>query len=135
MPSPACCCVLAGHCEKALDCTHTHFLAAPTCALWPAGIIGQTFDHDDKMVIGMLDDYNVPSDVIVTRAMAEGFIEGQAADYEVDLPFSTDFKFSRFGRTGRVPPRNVSALSGAIIPAKKGAAPHAAGALNDKADA
>jgi hypothetical protein len=102
----------------------------------PHGIIGQTFDHDNKMVLGKMDDYNIPSNVIVTRAQAEGAIEGTAADYEIDPanPFSTAFKFSRFGRTGRVPPRNVSALSGVVLASKKGAAA-AAGVLNDEPDA
>ena len=103
---------------------------------WPAGIIGQTFDHDDKMVLGKMDDYNIPSNVIVTRAQAEGAIEGNAADYEIDPanPFSTKFKFSRFGLTGHVAPRNVSALSGVVLAAKKGAAV-VAGVLNDDPDA
>jgi hypothetical protein len=104
----------------------------------PHGIVGQTFDYDDKMVLGKVDDYDIPSHVIVTRAMAEGAIEGSAVDYEVDPtnPFSTDFKFSRFGLTGRVAPRNISVLSGVVLPVKgKTGAAVAAGILNDDPDA
>jgi hypothetical protein len=97
----------------------------------PHGLLGQTYDRDNKMVIGALDNYDVPSKVIVTKAMGEGAIEGVATDYEMDGPFSTDFKFSRFGATGHVAPRNVSLLSGLVLPAKYGVA----GAVNDEVDA
>jgi hypothetical protein len=97
----------------------------------PHGLLGQTYDRDDKMVIGALDDYNIPGKVIVTRAMGEGAIEGVAKDYEVDGPFNTAFKFSRFRATTPVAPRNVSSLSGLIVPAKYGVA----SAVNDEVDA
>jgi hypothetical protein len=98
----------------------------------PHGLIGQSYDRDDKKVLGALDDYKIPGKVIVTKAMGEGAIEGIADDYEINGadPFSTYFKFSRFGRMGIVPPRNVSALSGLVLPAKMGAA----GILNDEPD-
>ena len=99
------------------------------------GILGQTFDRDEKKVVGALDDYNVPSATIVTRANAEGAIEGTAVDYEIDPkdPHSTKFKYSRFGLTDqRVSPRNVSQLSGIKLPAKFGAS---AGAVNDEPEA
>jgi hypothetical protein len=97
----------------------------------PHGLIGQTYDRDDKMVIGALDDYNIPGKVIVTRAMGEGAIEGVAEDYEVNGPFVTAFKFSRFQATTHVAPRNTSSLSGLVLPARRGVA----SAVNDDVDA
>jgi hypothetical protein len=45
--------------------------------------------------------------------MGEGAIEGVLADYEINraAPFTTAFKYSRFGLT-MADPRNISALSG-----------------------
>ena len=37
-----------------------------------------------------------PGEHFVTKAMAEGAIEGTAAMYEVAAPYSTEFAFSRF---------------------------------------
>ena len=72
--------------------------------------------------------------VIETKAMGEGAIEGVAADYEIDSsdPFSTAFKFSRFGLT-QAAPRDVSKLSGRIVP-KAGTLGGAAGGVNDAVD-
>jgi len=46
-------------------------------------------------------------------AVAEGFIEGNAKDYEISQndPFSSDFKYSRFDAVF-AGTRNVSALTG-----------------------
>ena len=69
--------------------------------------------------------------------MGEGAIEGVLADYEInrDTPFSTAFKYSRFGLTMAVP-RNISALSGTnrkIIKVK--GIPASASAKHDITDA
>ena len=48
--------------------------------------------------LGRLDKYpplDEPAE-FTTSAMAQGAIEGDAADYEVIEPLSTDFKFSLF---------------------------------------
>ena len=68
----------------------------------------------------MQDDYSklvTPTDEypyreIITRAMAEGAIEGEAADYEVTSGFDTNFVFSRWNRTNALLPRDVSKLTG-----------------------
>ena len=63
---------------------------------------------------------------VKTVANAEGAIEGVESDYIVSHPggdpFSTNFKFSRFGLSFAAP-RNVSQLTGM----KKPAAGHTAG--------
>ena len=118
------------------------------CTFCP-GILGQTFDRDNLAVHGKRDDYGTPigyqdqdgywssasNGVIVTKAQGEGALEGLAQDYEIDPanPFSTKFKYSRFGLANqRVPPRDVSKLSGIKLPAKIGGG---AGAVNDEPDA
>ena len=52
-------------------------------------------------------------DLLTSQAMGEGAIEGTPADYEIQrtAPFSTAFKYSRFGLV-KASPRNVSMLSG-----------------------
>jgi len=77
----------------------------------PHGLIGQTFDGDAVAVDGSIDDYS--ANVVVTKAMGEGAIEGRAEDYEISAtdPFSTEFAYSRFHAT-RAAPRNVAALTG-----------------------
>ena len=52
-------------------------------------------------------------DLLTSQAMGEGAIEGTPADYEIQRtsPFSTAFKYSRFGLV-KASPRNVSVLSG-----------------------
>ena len=59
----------------------------------PHGLIGQTFDGDGVAVDGALDDYS--ANVVYTKALGEGAIEGQAADYELppNAPFSSVFKY------------------------------------------
>jgi hypothetical protein len=90
--------------------------AATANAVAPHGLIGQSFDGDGIAVDGALDDYTVPwgnTDVphMTTKAMAEGAIEGVAADYALKDPYDPDFKFSRFGKTV-APKRVASKLSG-----------------------
>ena len=53
----------------------------------------QTFDGDGVAVDGALDDYS--ANVVYTKALGEGAIEGQAADYELppNAPFSSVFKY------------------------------------------
>jgi len=77
----------------------------------PHGLIGQTFDGDGMAVDGAVDDYS--TNIVVTKAMGEGAIEGAAEDYEIDAtdPYSSKFKYSRFHAT-RASPRNVAALTG-----------------------
>ena len=62
------------------------------------GLIGQSFDGSEIPRFGRVDQYpplEIPAD-FETSAMAEGAIEGVAADYEVPDKYSTQFKFSRF---------------------------------------
>merc|ERR1711975_194274 len=95
--------------------------------------MGQAYDGDTVEVTGAKDDYSVPDEVIVTKAMGEGAIEGTAEDYEIDPtnPFDTNFKFSRFGLTHALP-RNISSLTGKVITqSKSAAADNSAGAVND----
>ena len=64
----------------------------------PHGVIGQSYDGDAKPRVGRLDKYP-PRDVnttFTTTAMAEGAIDGVAADYIVASPFETRFKFASF---------------------------------------
>ena len=58
----------------------------------------QSYDGDGKLRAGRLDKYP-PRDVnptFTTTAMAEGAIDGVAADYVVASPFETEFKYSAF---------------------------------------
>ena len=75
----------------------------------PHGLIGQSWDGDDVAINGARDDY--ATNEVTTKAMAEGAIEGTAADYEVDDKFSTQFKYSRFDAIS-AKPRDVSMLTG-----------------------
>ena len=75
----------------------------------PHGIIGQTYDRDNIAVDGKHDDYH--ADVVYTSAMAEGAIEGKAADYKLAGKFDTNFKFSVFSAS-KAAPRDVTKLSG-----------------------
>ena len=70
-------------------------------AVSPHGIIGQSFDGDSIPRIGKLDDYPSRSNAteFTTSAMAEGAIEGTAADYEVASGYETRCKYSRFNWT------------------------------------
>eukprot|EP00965_Chrysotila_dentata_P225582 6194850-Pleurochrysis_carterae.AAC.2 len=66
----------------------TRDFAAP-----PHGLVGQSFVQERRD--GRIDIYP-SSGEFTTSAMAEGAIDGVAADYEVDGPFSTKFTFSSF---------------------------------------
>ena len=61
---------------------------------YPHGIIGRSFDGTGKGLIGAMDDYD--SNNVVTSAMAEGAIVGNAVDYVVKPPEIMNHKFSRF---------------------------------------
>ena len=67
-------------------------------AVRPHGIVGQSFDGDNRPRRGRVDVY--PSrDVranFTTRAMAEGAIDGLASEYEMTWNYDTCFKYSRF---------------------------------------
>ena len=67
----------------------------------PHGIIGQSFASASPRH-GRVDLYP-PSGRFKTQAMAEGAIEGQAANYEVATPFATHFAFSCFDTPPREP--------------------------------
>mmetsp|Transcript_29122 Transcript_29122/g.65948 ORF Transcript_29122/g.65948 Transcript_29122/m.65948 type:complete len:205 (-) Transcript_29122:390-1004(-) len=107
--------------KKRLDIVVKRLVDISAIRVPPHGLIGQTFDQDEIAVDGMLDDYtgmrgpglSHRQSVVITKAMGEGTIEGVAADYEIDPsePFSTRFKFSRWGLRAAAP-RNISLLSG-----------------------
>lgn len=86
-------------------------LKAPSLKVSAHGILGQTLDGDTYAVDGAVDDYS--QKVVTTTAMAEGAIEGVAADYEVkrDEPFSYKFKYARFD-LAYASPRDAKQLSG-----------------------
>jgi len=84
----------------------------------PHGLVGQSWDGDALGVTGALDEYRGTE--VTTRAMAEGAIEGEAAEYEMDGPFATDFKYSRFS-AAQAKPRDASTLKGRKSAAKRGA--------------
>ena len=68
----------------------------------PHGIIGQSFDGDNRAVNGKVDTYP-KSGTFTTKAMAEGAIEGSASMYIVNTPFATEFAFSRFYKLAEKP--------------------------------
>lgn len=61
----------------------------------PHGILGQTLDGDDLAIEGNKDSYQ--GLVVQTSAQGEGAIEGTIKDYVLSSPFSTMFKYTRFG--------------------------------------
>jgi len=75
----------------------------------PHGLIGQSYDGDTVAVDGAQDDYTGRE--VTTKAMGEGAIEGDAADYAMADKFTTQFKYSRFDAVS-AKPRNVALLSG-----------------------
>ena len=83
---------------------------------WPHGILGQSWDGDGLAVNGRKDDYKYDASkpVITTVAMAEGAIEGYAAEYALKSYNDTRFRYSRFHRRWTDPcaPRDVRALRG-----------------------
>jgi len=97
----------------------------------PHGLIGQSYDGDDKAVDGALDDYRGKE--VTTKAMAEGAIEGHHSDYELAAPFATEFRFSRFDAL-KAHSRDVSKLSGKKWTNKQAGAARAAGSSEDVED-
>ena len=81
----------------------------------PHGILGQSFDGSGIAVDGAVDPKPQPGELMTTKAMAEGSIEGAWQDYVMPSPYATFFRYSRFGLT-KADPRNVSALSGRKVP-------------------
>ena len=84
-----------------------------SASCFPHGIIGQSYDGDNMAVSGKTVDYTNRVEV-TTTAMAEGAIEGSAADYALSTPFETSFTYSRFAKIGsdECAPRDVSKLKG-----------------------
>ena len=86
-------------------------LGAPAA---PHGLIGQ--GYDGLLIEGKKDSYTADENgVFVTSAQGEGAIEGVVSDYFIDPkdPFSTVFKFSRFGKA-KAAPRDVSQLKSRV---------------------
>jgi hypothetical protein len=96
----------------------------------PHGIIAQSYDGDDLAVDGKKDDYtyNRSRPIVVTRAQAEGAIEGQARDYMTVHPLSTNFSHTRFLASTKdsCATRNVQLLTGRKW--RRGAPPRVSGA-------
>lgn len=114
--------------QKRLDVSIMPRRVISSLKVAPHGLIGQTFDGDSMAVDGALDDYS--SNEVVTKAMAEGAIEGVASDYEISRadPFSTTFKYDRFSASSAAP-RDVSKLTG--VHRKAGRHGEAAGTIGD----
>jgi len=103
-----------------------HGRASATC--FPHGLLGQSYDGSDVAVDGKMDDYRYDpkKPVVRTSAMAEGAIEGVAADYAVSgasgaSPYRAAFKFSRYHKSAAdsCAPRDPKTLSGAKRAADK----------------
>jgi hypothetical protein len=104
--------------RKRLDLAFSVLMDEGADVVAPHGLIGQTFDRDGVAIDGALDDYTGGlidgyNRLVITHAMGEGAIEGVASDYEVNRtnPFSTSFKYARFGLT-KAEPRNITSLTG-----------------------
>ena len=81
-----------------LDIALEPLVAEDKLAAKPHGLVGQSFDGTKVPRYGRVDQYpplSVPAE-FSTAAMAEGAIEGVAADYQVADKYATHFKFSRF---------------------------------------
>ena len=65
----------------------------------PHGILGQSFDGSGIAVDGAVDPKPQPGELMTTKAMAEGSIEGAWQDYVMPSPYATFFRYSRFGLT------------------------------------
>ena len=81
-----------------LDIALEPLVAEEKFAAKPHGLVGQSYDGSKVPRYGRVDQYpplEVPAD-FTTAAMAEGAIEGVAADYQVADKYATQFKFSRF---------------------------------------
>lgn len=83
---------------------------------YPHGIIGQSFDGTGIGLLGKMDDYD--DNNVKTSAMADGVIEGQAADYIVKPSDFVKHKYSRFFKNKRATcePRNASNLAAVKLP-------------------
>jgi hypothetical protein len=80
-------------------------------AVAPHGIVGQAWDGDGKAIDGEQDQFPTSGE-FTTFAMARGAIEGMPNDYKMMKPYSTEFKFSRFGLE-KAAPRDVAKLTAA----------------------
>ena len=81
-----------------LDVALEPLVAEEKFAAKPHGLVGQSYDGSKVPRYGRVDQYpplEVPAE-FTTAAMAEGAIEGVAADYQVADKYATQFKFSRF---------------------------------------
>ena len=127
-----------GHLEgprRRLDLSLVPRVPEAELAVWPHGLIGQSFDGDGAPLSARVDDYSTR--VVHTSAMAEGAIEGTADDYRVPSAFSAAFRYSRLGvLPGQTQPRDVAAFAastGAPAPGRgpvaqaRGPVPTAAG--------
>ena len=81
---------------------------------YPHGLLGQSWDGDEVGIDGNTDDYTFREEepIIVTKAQAEGAIEGEYSHYAISNDRSTSFWYSRFSSSGDCPPRDTSKLSG-----------------------
>ena len=102
---------------RRIDVQMTPRVAESKFSVPPHGVIGQSWDGDNKAVFGKEDEFPVRGEY-TTSAMAEGAIEGVPTDYLMSSPYATDFKYSRFG-LDHASPRDVSKLTGRV----KAAAP------------
>ena len=83
------------------------------------GIVGQSL-NDAAPRYGRTDNYP-SSGEFTTSAMAEGAIEGEAAQYEVSSPHATDYFFSRFDRSRLwVGPSSATATEATAVEAVAG---------------
>ena len=105
---------------RRIDVQMTPRVAESQFSVPPHGVIGQSWDGDNKAVFGEEDEFPVRGEY-TTSAMAEGAIEGVPTDYLMSSPYATDFKYSRFGLS-HASPRDVSKLTGRV----KAASPQAA---------
>ena len=81
---------------------------ASSSTVYPHGILGQIYDDDGMKAVGTMDEYPLAGR-FTTSAQAQGAVEGTIKDYLLDEPFSTAFRFSRFGAT-RAPARSTQGL-------------------------
>ena len=97
---------------RRIDVQMTPRVAESKFSVPPHGVIGQSWDGDNKAVFGEEDEFPVRGEY-TTSAMAEGAIEGVPTDYLMSSPYATDFKYSRFGLS-HASPRDVSKLTGRV---------------------
>ena len=83
-----------------LDLSFTSKVLENDFAVYPHGIVGQSFDGDDKPRVGRLDVYpprNIQGE-FTTYAMAEGAIDGVPEEYVMRQKYDTFFKYARFAQ-------------------------------------